>query len=75
MRVNHLIVFVREKLIFTSVIDYSILLAVHLGPVSKVVMVLGGLHKRLSDVPDTISYVLINVYFEHLIIIYVYEFF
>jgi hypothetical protein len=75
MRVNHLIVFVREKLIFTSVIDYSILLAVHLGPVSKVVMVLGGLHKRLSDVPDTISYVIINVYFEHLIIIYVYEFF
>ena len=29
-------------------------LAVHLGPLGKLVMVLGGLHRRVSDVPDTI---------------------
>ena len=36
--------------------------AVHLGPLGKVVMVLGGLHSRLSDVPDSIPYVPIDKY-------------
>ncbi len=39
------------------------LVAVHIGPVGKLVMVLGGLYKRVGDVPDTIPYVSINMSF------------
>ena len=35
--------------------DFS---AVHLGSLGKLVMVLGGLYKRVGDVPDTIPYVI-----------------
>jgi hypothetical protein len=40
-----------------------LLVAVHIGPVGKLVMVLGGLYKRVGDVPDTIPYVSINMSF------------
>ena len=35
----------------------SLPLAVHLSGFGKVIMVLGGLHKRFGDVPDTVPYV------------------
>ncbi len=61
--IHHLIVFVSRysiEISFEKLFFYF--LAVHLGSISKLVMVLGGLYGRLSDVPDSIPYASIKIY-------------
>ncbi len=62
LNINHLIPFVSRNQISIFIANHSSLVAVHLTSAGKLIMVLGGLHRRISDVPDTIPYVTRNIH-------------